>query len=575
MSDSAGNSPRIVRINGPVVMCDRSEQFSMGDRVAVGHLRLVGEVIRILPAMAVVQVYEETTSLQVGEPVRSSGAPLSVLLGPGLLAAIFDGIQRPLDAIAAKCGDFISRGIEVPALDMERRWPFRPLAEAGNTLAAGSILGEVQENEAIVHRIMLPPSFASGRLLWIAEAGDYRHVDPIGEIDTGQGRQPLYLMQRWPVRIRLPVQRRLKPGVPLITGQRTIDTFFSIAKGGTAAMPGGFGTGKTVTQHNLAKWCDADIIVYIGCGERGNEMTGVLNDFPKLVDPRSNHPLIERTVMIANTSNMPVAAREASIYTGITIAEYYRDQGYDVALMADSTSRWAEALREISGRLEEMPAEEGFPAYLPTRTAEFYERAGRVETLAGAVGSVTAIGAVSPPGGDFSEPVTLHTQRFVKAYWALDKGLANARFFPAIDPLASYSEYGADLAQWWRSVDGDWRQHRDELLRLLLEADKLKGIVRIMGEDGLADRQRKILLCDRLIKEGFLQQSAFSEKDRYASPEKQAAMLALFVETIRCILDDIAPAVEIAAKYRLDRLIRLKDAIGSDELEQMRAWVTQ
>ena len=544
----------------------------MGDRVAVGDVGLIGEVIRLTPTDCFLQVYEDTTELKIGEPVTGSGSSLAVELGPGLLSTIYDGIQRPLALIREQVGPSILQGTEVPALSRTRAWPFEPRQETGAELSGGAIIGLVQETPTISHKILLPPGI-SGQLVHIAKPGEYTLEDVIARIRRADGQEhPVYLYHRWPVRIKRPVHHRLTPDQPLITGQRIIDTLFPIAKGGTAAMPGGFGTGKTVTQQNLAKWCDADIIIYIGCGERGNEITGVLEDFPRLRDPRTDRPLIERTVMIANTSNMPVAAREASIYTGITIAEYFRDQGLDVALMADSTSRWAEALREISGRLEEMPAEEGFPAYLPSRTAEFYERAGRVHTLANETGSVTAIGAVSPPGGDFSEPVTLHTQRFVKAYWMLDKNLAYARFFPAIHPLESYSEFDTDLAPWWENISADWQQDRDELLGLLLTADKLKGIVRILGEEGLSDHQRKTLMAERVVKEGFLQQSAFSTKDRFASPEKQACLLRVIIRQVRALLEDTTPARDAFAKFKLNELIRLKDELGSDETEKILKW---
>jgi len=563
-------SAQINKISGPVVACDQSNLFTMGERVMVGRLNLVGEIIRLTATQAFIQVYEDTTDLKIGEPVVASGSTLSVELGPGLLTTIYDGIQRPLLSLQELSGDFIGRGISAPALDHKRFWSFKPVVITGDQLSAGCVLGTVQETSTLEHKILLPPNMA-GTLIEIANQGDYCLDDSIGRIRLDNGaEQPLFLYHHWPVRIKRPVSQRLVPDRPLVTGQRVIDTLFPIAKGGTAAMPGGFGTGKTVTQHNLAKWCDADVIVYIGCGERGNEMTGVLTDFPQLVDPRTGHTLIERTVMIANTSNMPVAAREASIYTGITIAEYYRDQGLDVALMADSTSRWAEALREISGRLEEMPAEDGFPAYLPTRTAEFYERSGKVETLSQLTGSVTSIGAVSPPGGDFSEPVTLHTQRFVKSYWVLDKTLANARFFPAIHPLESYSEYAKELEQWWSNLSPQWQQNRDQMMKLLMEADQLKGIIRIMGEEGLSDHQRKVILAERVIKEGFLQQSAFSVKDRFASPEKQAYMLQLIMQQIRSMLDSPEPVIEAMQKYQLTELIQLKDEVGSNETEKIK-----
>jgi len=546
----------------------------MGDQVMVGEAGLIGEVIRILPESCVLQVYEETAGLKIGEIVRGSGAPLSVELGPGLLTTIYDGIQRPLKLLQETCGDFIRCGASVPSLDSERLWLFEPEAEVGAELSGGAILGRVRETASIVHRILLPPD-VHGTLIRLAAKGEYTLRDVIGTVRTASGEErPVCMYHRWPVRRKRPVRKRLPLDEPLMTGQRLIDTFFPIAKGGTAAIPGGFGTGKTVTQHNLAKWCDADIIVYIGCGERGNEMTGVVTDFPRLTDPVTGNPLIDRTVMIANTSNMPVAAREASIYTGITIAEYFRDQGYDVALMADSTSRWAEALREISGRLEEMPAEEGFPAYLPSRTADFYERAGRVEVLCGKKGSVSAIGAVSPPGGDFSEPVTLHTQRFVKAYWALDKAMASARFFPAINPMDSYSEYAHALAGWWHHLDAHWLEYRNEAMRVMQKAEQIKQIVRIMGEEGLSDAHRRVLLADRLIREGFLQQSAFSEKDRYASPEKQALLLSLIMRTARAILAEDVPFDELAGRYETEKIIRLKDEVGADEMDLLRGWET-
>ncbi len=567
-------SARIIRINGPLVICDRPELFSMSERVAVGEAGLIGEVIRIEPGHVAIQVYEDTTGLHLGEPVNGSGNALAVELGPGLLGGIFDGIQRPLTELYRLGGDFIGRGVAIPALDRKRAWPYSPLVQPGTEVDGGAAIGEVSETSAITHRVLLPPD-CRGSIISVQDAGEYRVDEPLVRIKTPQGdEREITMVQRWPVRIKRPVRERLPPTEPLITGQRIIDTFFPIARGGSAAIPGGFGTGKTVTQHNLAKWCDADIIVYIGCGERGNEMTGVVREFPHLTDPLTGRPLLERTVMIANTSNMPVAAREASIYTGITIAEYFRDQGFDVALMADSTSRWAEALREISGRLEEMPAEEGFPAYLPTRTAEFYERAGRVRTLAGEIGSVSAIGAVSPPGGDFSEPVTLHTRRFVKSYWALDKDLASARFFPAINPLESHSEYAEDLAEWWSNLDDNWRNNRDEAMRILLQEVQLSQVVRIMGEEGLPDEERKVLIAARLIRDAFLQQSAFSENDRFASPQKQAKMLALVMATVHAVLGDSGPAEEMPEKYRLSELIRLKDEVSSEHPGALDTWKT-
>ncbi len=544
----------------------------MSERVSVGEIGLIGEIIRIDTDSASIQVYEDTTGLQIDEPVRGSGNPISVELGPGLLGTIFDGIQRPLIEIANLSGDFVDRGVNVPTLPRECTWHFVPAVKAGARLANGSIIGQVQETSSITHKIMLPPD-CGGIVENLSPEGDYRVEERVARIRGRDGElKDIQMFHSWPVRIKRPVLKRLKPDQPLMTGQRVIDTFFPISKGGTAAIPGGFGTGKTVTQQNLAKWCNADIIVYIGCGERGNEMTGVLEDFPHLKDPRTGQPMIERTVMIANTSNMPVAAREASIYTGITIAEYFRDQGFDVALMADSTSRWAEALREISGRLEEMPAEEGFPAYLPTRTAEFYERAGRVQTLAGETGSVSAIGAISPPGGDFSEPVTLHTRRFVNAYWALDKALANARFFPAINALESYSGYAEELKGWWDRLDRQWLSFRDEAMRILLEDSELEQVVRIMGEEGIADDQQRIRIAAKLIREAFLQQSAFSEADRYASPQKQAKLLRVVITTARAILADRDAIGTLFERYRLADLIRLKDTVPSERAEELNRW---
>jgi V/A-type H+-transporting ATPase subunit A len=565
-------SSHIIKINGPLVVCNHPEQFSMSERLSVGESGLIGEVIRLESGMVAVQVYEDTTGLKLGEDVQGTGASLSVELGPGLLGSIFDGVQRPLQKIEALSGSYIKRGIQIDALDRDKQWLFEPVVKAGDRLSAGSIIGQVQESDAICHRILMPPD-CGGELLEIREAGQYRLDEPIASIKLKSGAlKDVFMFHSWPVRSKRPIIKRLIPTEPLITGQRIIDTFFPISKGGTAAIPGGFGTGKTVTQHNLAKWCDADVIVYVGCGERGNEMTGVIKEFPRLIDPRSGHALIERTVMIANTSDMPVAAREASIYTGITIAEYFRDQGFDVALMADSTSRWAEALREISGRLEEMPAEEGFPAYLPTRMAEFYERAGRVRTLAGATGSVSAIGSISPPGGDFSEPVTVHTRRFVKCYWALDKELANARFYPAIHPLDSYSEYGEELKAWWSAVDPQWQRNREQIMEIMHRADKLAQVVRIMGEEGLPEHQRKILLVDRLIRDAFLQQSAFSDNDCYATPEKQVRLLSLICRVAGALLADQRPVDELAAAYRISDLIRLKDEVPSESVEEMDDW---
>jgi V/A-type H+-transporting ATPase subunit A len=440
-------------INGPVIRARGSRHVSMLELVEVGEEHLVGEVIGLEGDTLTIQVYEETSGMHPGAPVFGTGLPLSVELGPGLLRSIFDGIQRPLPVIEMRIGSFINRGVHLTPLYRKEHWSFTPKIEVGRMVTGGEILGTVPETPSLEHRVMVPPD-VSGKLTWVAPAMKYTIVDTIARVQTADGEKELSMLQRWPVRRLRPYRGRLEHNIPLITGQRVLDTFFPLAKGGAAAIPGGFGAGKTVTQHSIAKWADAEVIVYIGCGERGNEMTEVLQEFPHLIDPRSGHPMMERTVLIANTSNMPVAAREASIYTGITIAEYYRDMGYHVALMADSTSRWAEALREVSGRLEEMPAEEGYPAYLGARLAEFYERAGYVETLNGDQGSVSVIGAVSPPGGDFSEPVTQHTKRFIRCFWALDKALASARHFPSINWLDSYSEYLKDVADWWQQKVG-------------------------------------------------------------------------------------------------------------------------
>jgi V/A-type H+/Na+-transporting ATPase subunit A len=556
-------------INGPVVKARGMADRRMLELVRVGRDGLIGEIIEIRGDIATIQVYEETAGLKPGEKVIGSGAPLTVELGPGMLSQIFDGIQRPLERIRAATGDFVSRGVETPALERMRTWHFEPRLETGSSLAGGEILGVVAETLLVEHRVLVPPGIR-GTLRTVSPAGAYTVEDPIATVATDEGEVTLTMMQRWQVRRARPIAARLRPAVPLVTGQRVIDIFFPLAKGGTAAIPGGFGTGKTVTQHNLAKWCDADIIVYIGCGERGNEMTGVLTDFPELRDPRSGHPLMERTILIANTSNMPVAAREASIYTGVTLAEYFRDMGYHVAVMADSTSRWAEALREISGRLEEMPAEEGFPAYLATRLAEFYERAGRVQTLGGAEGSVAIIGAVSPPGGDFSEPVTQHTQRFVRCFWSLDKTLASARFFPSINVIDSYSEYHAAVAEWWREEGGeDIVQMKEMAGEILREDYRLQQIVRLIGEDSLPDDQRMIVLAARLIKEGFLQQDAFDPVDMYALPAKQVKMLRAilrFIEMSRILVRKGIPLLRLRELDILQALRRMKSTIANDRV---------
>jgi len=519
----------IVRVNGPVVRARGMRSFGMREMVRVGKLGLWGEIIRMEGDEALIQVYEDTQGLRLGEPVEGTGEPLSVSLGPGLIGQIFDGIGRPLGALFEREGPLLSRGIQVSMIDPQRSWEFSPSARKGDVVTAGMVLGTIQETPLFEHRILVPPDL-EGEITDIRTPGTIRGEDVVARIRDARGRTvQVPAIQRWPVRAARPYRERLLPTEPLVTGQRVIDGLFPIAKGGTAAIPGGFGTGKTVTQHQLAKWSEAQVVVYIGCGERGNEMTQVLEEFPVLEDPRSGRPLMERTILIANTSNMPVAAREASIYTGITIAEYYRDMGYDVALMADSTSRWAEALREISGRLEEIPAEEGFPAYLPTRLAEFYERAGRVVTLGGNEGSITIIGAVSPPGGDFTEPVTRNTKRFIRCFWALDRNLANARHFPAIGWLESYSEYAQEVENWFGThVDSRWGQLRERARALLAEDEKIQQVIRLVGEDVLPDEQRLIAFTAFLIKNGYLQQGAFGE-DSFSPPEKGFAILELML----------------------------------------------
>jgi len=558
-------------INGPVVKAIDIHSVEMMELVEIGDDRLIGEIIELDQDRATIQVYESTTGLKPGSYIYGSGIPLSVELGPGLIGNIYDGIQRPLKAISEHSGNFIHKGVKVRPLDGQKKWPFSPAVSEGDQVGAGSILGVVRETPLFEHRILTPVDI-EGTVEFIQPEGEYSIDEPIAWIRTLQGSCPVRMVHRWPVRLARPYLRRLMPEEPLITGQRVIDTFFPIAKGGTAGIPGGFGTGKTITQHQLSKWCDADIIVYIGCGERGNEMTGVLMDFPKLMDLKRGRPLMERTILIANTSDMPLAAREASIYTGITIAEYYRDMGYDVALMADSTSRWAEALREISGRLEEMPAEEGFPAYLATRLAKFYERAGRVQTLGGRIGSVSAICAVSPPGGDFSEPVTQHTKRFVRSFWGLNKELASARYFPAIHYMESYSEYLDFVQAWWtRHVDPNWKLLRDEAMQILQQDYKLQRIVKLIGEDALPDAQRLILEGARILKNAFLQQSAFDEVDMYAVPQKQFLMLRAIMHFYHRASEVIRAHIPISRIMQLpviNELNRMKEKIPNGNTEQ-------
>jgi V/A-type H+-transporting ATPase subunit A len=528
-----GEEGVIEKISGPLIIADKMRGCEMYEVIKVGEEGLMGETIRLDGALAYVQVYEDTTGLKPGEPVVRTKAPLSVELGPGILKNFYDGVQRPLEDIKHKVGDYITRGVRVDALDRTTQWDFAPTAEEGKEVVGGDILGEVPETKVIKHKILVPPRI-SGKILELKE-GKFTVSDCIARIQTDGEDVELTMMQKWPVRKGRPYKDKLDPEVPLLTGQRINDTFFPIAKGGTGAIPGGFGTGKTVMQHQLARWSDAQVIVYIGCGERGNEMTEVLEDFPKLIDPYSGEKLMERSTLIANTSNMPVAAREASIYTGITLAEYYRDMGYDTAIQADSTSRWAEALREISGRLEEMPGEEGYPAYLATRLADFYERAGRVKTLCSdsedRIGSVTVVGAVSPPGGDFSEPVTQNTLRVVGVFWALDSTLADRRHFPAISWLRSYSLYLGNLREWYNKPSSpDFMEQQEEMMALLQKEAELQEIVQLVGADALPARERGTLEVARMIREDFLQQNAYHDIDSFCSLEKQYLMARIVLQ---------------------------------------------
>ncbi|MCD7876180.1 MAG: V-type ATP synthase subunit A [Cloacibacillus porcorum] len=555
-------------VNGPVIKANGMRDFGMREVVKVGPHKLMGEIIKMDGDNATIQVYEDTDGLRIYEDVTGTGEPLSIELGPGLIGSFFDGIGRPLDSLLEKEGMYISPGTSVNMIDRERLWDVTPVAKVGDLVSGGMVLATIQETPLLVHKVMTPPDF-EGEITWIIPSGKHHAGSDVAKVKDALGREvPIPMIQRWPVRTPRPYRERLLPNEPFVTGQRVIDGLFPLAKGGTACIPGGFGTGKTVTQHQLAKWGDAQVVIYIGCGERGNEMTDVLEQFPVLEDPRSGRPLMERTILIANTSNMPVAAREASIYTGITIAEYFRDMGYDVAIMADSTSRWAEALRELSGRLEEIPAEEGFPAYLPSRLAEFYERAGRVVTIGGENGSVSVIGAVSPPGGDFTEPVTRHTKRFIRCFWGLDKNLANARHYPAISWTDSYSEYASEVDGWFcTNVDARWGELREEVRNILAEDNKIQQVIKLVGEDVLPDDQRLIAFTAFLIKNGYLQQNSFGS-DSYSPPMKGFEILSVILEfhhkSMELVRKDI-PISLIKDDESVDAITHLRELAAEDK----------
>ena len=559
----------IISVNGPVIKAKGDGDFAMHDMVYVGNEKIIGEVIKLNKDIAIIQVYEETSGLKIGEKVIGTEAPLSISLGPGLVGNVFDGIERPLRGLKDISGDFIKRGINIDAIENEKLWHFKPIAQNGQVIKRNAILGEVKETESIINKIMNPFE-EEGEITYIAEEGDYKATDVIAKYESKGKSYSITMVQKWPVRIAREYAERIPASIPLITGQRIIDTMFPIAKGGTAMIPGGFGTGKTMLQHQIAKWSDADIIVYIGCGERGNEMTEVLEDFPKLVDPKNGRPLMERTILIANTSNMPVAARETSIYTGLTIAEYYRDMGYNVAIMADSTSRWAEALREISGRLEEMPAEEGYPSYLPSRISMVYGRAGMVESLNGNKGSVSVIGAVSPQGADFSEPVTQNTKRFVHVFWGLDKDLAYSRHYPAVNWKISYSEYVESLKDWYEdNINEKFSDYRLEIVKLLQEEGELQEIAKVVGQDVLSDQKKLVLEVCRVIRLGFLQQSAMNENDTYVPIEKQYKMMESIIiiyKRANELVEKGIPYSKIKETLIFDEYIKLKYSVTNKEI---------
>ena len=568
------NTGIIYGVNGPVIYLKGDSGFKISEMVYVGPEHLVGEIIGLKKGMTTVQVFEETTGLKPGDTVTGTGDAISVLLGPGIIHNIFDGIQRPLEEIAKASGKYISRGVSVDSLDTEKKWNTHIIVKEGDVVGPGSVIAETQETDSILHKSMVPPNLTEATVIHAASDGAYTILEPIVTIQFADGTtKDLALAQKWPIRIPRPTHKRFPASVPLVTGQRILDTLFPIAKGGTAAVPGGFGTGKTMTQHQIAKWSDADIIIYIGCGERGNEMTDVLNEFPELKDPKTGKSLMERTVLIANTSDMPVAAREASIYTGITIAEYFRDMGYSVALMADSTSRWAEALRELSGRLEEMPAEEGFPAYLASKLSAFYERAGMMQNLNGTEGSVSIIGAVSPQGGDFSEPVTQNTKRFVRCFWGLDKSLAYARHFPAIHWLTSYSEYLEDLTPWYREhVSPKFVADRNQLMAILNQESSLMEIVKLIGSDVLPDDQKLTLEIARVIRLGFLQQNAFHAEDTCVPMEKQFNMMETILylyEKCRALINRGMPVSVLKEGNNIfEKIISIKYDVANNQLDK-------
>jgi V/A-type H+-transporting ATPase subunit A len=566
---------RIVWVSGPAVKADGMSEAKMYETVTVGDSKLVGEVIRLTGDVAFIQVYESTSGLKPGEPVIGTGNPLSVLLGPGIIGQLYDGIQRPLRELSKASGSFIGRGITTTPVDMTKKYHFVPTVSNGDEISAGNIIGTVQETDLIEHSIMVPPDHKGGKISNLVSEGDYDLETVLATTEKDGVQIELKMYHKWPVRKPRPYKNRYDPTVPLLTGQRVIDTFFPIAKGGTGSIPGAFGTGKTVTLHQIAKWADSQVVVYIGCGERGNEMTEVLVEFPHLQDPRTGKPLMDRTVLVANTSNMPVAAREASIYTGVTIAEYYRDMGKDVVLVADSTSRWAEALREMSGRLEEMPAEEGYPSYLASRLAEFYERAGRVKAAGSPDrdGSVTLIGAVSPSGGDFTEPVTTHTMRFIKTFWALDAKLAYSRHYPSINWMNSYSGYLADIAKWWgENINQDWLSLRSEVYGVLQREDTLKEIVRLLGPEALPDEEKLILEVARMVKIGLLQQNSFDDVDTYCSPEKQYKLMKLLVDFYRKgqqAIKEGTPLADIRAMNSITQLLKARMDVKDDEMPKL------